>query len=228
MIALYCINCGKELEKCQKKYCSFKCLGIVLYKESLDKYYSNPNYCLYCKKIIEVKENEKPYIARHKKFCNQGCSATFNNRKRIKNNRYCLNCNKELKHYNTTYCSHECHNIYYKNLRIKQWLDGKWDGMDGKKFKILSKIIRNYILEKQEYKCNECENNKWFGEDIPLEIHHKDGNWMNNSPENVEGLCSNCHDIKNRQISFTNKPPETYRTKSRENRSKEGNGYLRG
>ena len=35
MIALYCINCGKELEKCQKKYCSFKCLGIVLYKESI-------------------------------------------------------------------------------------------------------------------------------------------------------------------------------------------------
>ena len=36
-------------------------------------------------------------------------------------------------------------------------------------------------------KCNKC------GIDVPLCIHHKDGNRKNNNPENLEVLCYNCH-----------------------------------
>jgi len=44
----------------------------------------------------------------------------------------------------------------------------------------------------------------------------------------LEALCPTCHVIENRQISFSNNSPDEYRTKSRENRNKEGNGFFRG
>lgn len=55
-----------------------------------------------------------------------------------------------------------------------------------------------------EEKCNRCGNTKWLGEKIPLELHHRDGNKENNSLENLELLCPNCH-------VFT----DTYKTKNR-------------
>ena len=54
-----------------------------------------------------------------------------------------------------------------------------------------------------EKKCNKCGNTTWLGEEIPLELHHKDGNKENNSIENLELLCPNCH-------VFT----DTYKTKN--------------
>jgi predicted HNH restriction endonuclease len=39
----------------------------------------------------------------------------------------------------------------------------------------------------------ECGNTEWMGQKIPLEQHHKDGNSENNSKDNLELLCANCH-----------------------------------
>lgn len=41
--------------------------------------------------------------------------------------------------------------------------------------------------------CEECGNTEWNNQQIPLEIHHKDGNHLNNSLENLILLCPNCH-----------------------------------
>lgn len=49
------------------------------------------------------------------------------------------------------------------------------------------------IYHEQNRKCNRCGNDKWQGEDIPLEIEHKDGNHFNNQRDNLELLCPNCH-----------------------------------
>ena len=38
------------------------------------------------------------------------------------------------------------------------------------------------------------ETNKHTG-NIPLEIEHKDGNYANNSEDNLELLCPNCHSL---------------------------------
>jgi 5-methylcytosine-specific restriction endonuclease McrA len=49
------------------------------------------------------------------------------------------------------------------------------------------------IYYEQECKCNNCGNDKWQNQDIPLELEHKDGNHFNNERSNLELLCPNCH-----------------------------------
>ena len=51
------------------------------------------------------------------------------------------------------------------------------------------------ILEFQENKCNVCGNDRWLGKKITLELEHKDGNCSNDSRENLECLCPNCHSL---------------------------------
>ena len=53
-------------------------------KKSLDDYYLSPNICKCCGEIIKVKEKQKVSEVRKKYFCNQSCSAIFNNPKREK------------------------------------------------------------------------------------------------------------------------------------------------
>ena len=52
---------------------------------------------------------------------------------------------------------------------------------------------RSRVIREQEGKCIRCENDSWLGNPIQLEIDHIDGNRKNNSRENLEGLCPNCH-----------------------------------
>ena len=42
-------------------------------------------------------------------------------------------------------------------------------------------------------RCNNCGGTHWMGQDIPLELEHKDGNHHNNCLDNLELLCPNCH-----------------------------------
>ena len=55
--------------------------------------------------------------------------------------------------------------------------------------------LRKKLLDEgyKEYKCECCGNSEWMGKPIPLEVHHKDGNRDNNTLENFELLCPNCH-----------------------------------
>jgi hypothetical protein len=66
--------------------------------------------------------------------------------------------------------------------------------------------IRQALFKRglKEKICEKCGLNKWLGEDIPVEIHHKDGDKFNNLLDNLEVLCPNCH-------FFT----ENYKTKNR-------------
>lgn len=55
--------------------------------------------------------------------------------------------------------------------------------------------VRKKLLEEgyKEQKCECCGLSSWLGSPIPLEVHHKDGNRNNNTLENFELLCPNCH-----------------------------------
>ena len=60
---------------------------------------------------------------------------------------------------------------------------------------IQSNKVRKKLLEDgyKIHQCENCGNTEWLGQPIPLELHHKDGNKKNNTLENFELLCPNCH-----------------------------------
>jgi len=58
-----------------------------------------------------------------------------------------------------------------------------------------------YLLERAliesgiSHACVECGNEgEWQGKPLKLQIHHIDGDWLNNLIENLRFLCPNCHD----------------------------------
>lgn len=55
------------------------------------------------------------------------------------------------------------------------------------------KLIRDGLKEE---KCERCGLTTWLSVDIPLELHHKDGNHYNNELDNLELLCPNCHALE--------------------------------
>lgn len=58
------------------------------------------------------------------------------------------------------------------------------------KTRILNRALRDIG---REYKCEKCKINSYNGLPITLEIDHIDGDWKNNTRENLRYLCPNCH-----------------------------------
>lgn len=58
--------------------------------------------------------------------------------------------------------------------------------------KIKKRLFRDGLKKRA---CERCGKIKWEGEDIPLAVHHKDGNRWNNLLNNLEVLCYNCHGL---------------------------------
>ena len=56
--------------------------------------------------------------------------------------------------------------------------------------KIRTKLLREGY---KEARCESCGLTSWLGQEIPLEVHHIDGNRHNNTIENYQLLCPNCH-----------------------------------
>lgn len=61
----------------------------------------------------------------------------------------------------------------------------------------ISKVVRNYILDKFNNMCSKCE---WkeinqITKKVPVQIEHIDGNYSNNKEENLTVLCPNCHSL---------------------------------
>lgn len=59
--------------------------------------------------------------------------------------------------------------------------------------KLKIKLIRDGL---KENKCELCGVSIWRGVQLPLELHHKDGNHYNNNLDNLQILCPNCHSIQ--------------------------------
>ena len=53
--------------------------------------------------------------------------------------------------------------------------------------------IRKYHFIIKDYTCEVCGINEWNNDNIPLELHHIDGNNKNNEDINLQVLCPNCH-----------------------------------
>lgn len=111
----------------------------------------------------------------------------------------CINCKKEIRWKPSQtagkYCSNKCQREYQRNLLIENWKNGIDCGY--KKGIRLKRPIREYMLEKVGFKCEECgwdKKNPITGR-APLEIDHIDGNSINCKEENLKVLCPNCHSL---------------------------------
>lgn len=53
--------------------------------------------------------------------------------------------------------------------------------------------LKHHLIKEKGYKCQMCGLTEWNKKDIILEIHHVDGNRLNNKLINLQLLCPNCH-----------------------------------
>lgn len=175
----------------------------MLSQEQIDIWYEkNKRQCLHCGKDIPLGDlGFKEY--KERKFCNASCSASYNNKQRtlikpqannVKQKKYCKNCGKEIRS-DQTYCSVQCQIDFKQKDYIQKWKNGLIDGSSGEYG--ISKRIRRYLFEKYDNKCSECgwgEVNPTTGK-IPLEVHHKNGDYTDNDENNLTLLCPNCHSL---------------------------------
>lgn len=167
----------------------------VSWKEWLKTKKEKQIFCLCCGKEITGKyKNEK-------KFCNSSCAATYNNKlypkklKVKKERQYCINCGNVLENRQQLFCNLHCSTEYRYVEYIKRWKNGEESGISGEYG--ISKNIRRYLKEKFGNKCQLCgwgEMNVFTG-NVPLEVHHIDGDYTNNKEENLQLLCPNCHSL---------------------------------
>jgi len=77
-------------------------------------------------------------------------------------------------------------------LTTKEYADS-WIGKEAKTgFKriLIKRLVKEGIWKME---CKECQLTEWRGKPAPLEVNHIDGNPKNNSIDNLELLCRNCH-----------------------------------
>lgn len=104
----------------------------------------------------------------------------------------CPVCSKEPYRSYYKYCSNACQQKYQAMQYINDWKSGKISGLQS--LGIVTKQIKRYLREKFSDKCCLCgwsQVNPKTGK-VPLVADHIDGNWRNNSEENLRLICPNC------------------------------------
>jgi len=82
------------------------------------------------------------------------------------------------------------------NIKTDHWKGQAWNKgqqlKDWSKYK-QTKHFRKHLLKERDFKCESCNRKTWNKKQIPLEIHHVDGDRTNNKLDNLKVLCCNCH-----------------------------------
>lgn len=155
------------------------------HQDSLKEYLKLNKKCLECGKDI-------PYEKRYNKFCSHGCSAKYNNVRKIKKVRHCRNCGSVVDRFRVL-----CDNCKMTNA----WKLTLGELQSRAKYQCNAQI-RNHgriVFKNNKPNVTKCER---CGYDKHIEICHiKDINKFSpdtpimtiNAIENLIGLCPNCH-----------------------------------
>lgn len=107
----------------------------------------------------------------------------------------CVQCMKETKRAGYKYCSNKCQQEYQYQKYIKSWKTGEKTGL--RNIGVVGNHIKKYLRVKFGNKCVQCgwcEVNQKTGL-VPLVADHIDGNWKNNTEENLRLICPNCDSL---------------------------------
>lgn len=171
-----------------------------LNKEFRERYYNeNPTLCLMCHNSIPFCKGIEV-----KKFCNQSCAASYNNKGynrhtgEMVKDQYCLSCNTFIPKGKTDrkYCDLKCHKQHQYDTYVKSWLAGDKLGFTGKTCQI-SNYVRRYLHETRGTACEDCGWDERHPVDgsVLTEVEHIDGDATNNDLSNLKILCPNCHSM---------------------------------
>ncbi len=150
-------------------------------EKSLLDYYSNPNYCKYCGKMIGVELKSKASETKVKQFCDRSCATSFNNSKKPKREKQTVEKIKKESIVDTS---------TKKELfsRLKNWQTARTA--------IRKRAQITYDKSDKPKQCSKC------GYDKHYEICHikavsdfSDDSLISeiNDIDNLVALCPNCH-----------------------------------
>lgn len=110
--------------------------------------------------------------------------------------------------YSKIFCTKTCRYKYLSSLGSKKGASKTAEKYKNLRHKTLQKILQNELspdsikknlkdllfeFNLKQRQCENCKLTTWMDQDIPLQIHHIDGNHNNNLIENLQILCPNCH-----------------------------------
>lgn len=162
----------------------------------VSEYEIDPARCVCCLSSM-------PYEKRKNKFCGRSCAQRFNNRGTVRNSQKafgqygnCEACEKVLQARSGRYCNNGCQGDARYSKSLRSWLSGENNGLTTNG--VVNSTVKRYLREKFHDKCALCgwsEINPVTGK-VPLVADHIDGNWQNNTEQNLRLLCGCCDSLQ--------------------------------
>lgn len=123
----------------------------------------------------------------------------------------CLNCGKTVASVEGKYCSNRCQKDYQYTAYIEDWKAGRASGLIAGE--VISRHLRRYLNEKFGEQCSECgwQKRHPLTGNVPLAVHHINGDWTDNREENLALLCPNCHALTETFQNLNRGKGRTYR-----------------
>lgn len=142
-----------------------------------ENYKRNPNtFCVICNKPI-YKRPSQLQLNKGRAFCGIACYGISSRKEKP-----CVVCGKMLMaHFNKKTCSRGCSNVLRTGIKYR---------IGRPKDKVVHYLaLKKRLLKLRGDKCEKCDYNKIK----ILQVHHIDRNRENNSLDNLELICPNCH-----------------------------------